>query len=185
MLIHWLRMKRTPGIRPVPEERPGPRPAPWRREGHDPGGVPPRVERLVERFGEDVRPELPVFRGDETAWVSALKIVEVCRHLKEGEEMDFLLDLCGVHTPERTHLFEVVLHLYSSPVNERLRLKVALAAGEEMPSLTGIWAGAGWHERETHDLVGVPFSGHPDLRRILLPDDFEGHPLQRNFPLKG
>ena len=54
-----------------------------------------------------------------------------------------------------------------------------------MPSLTGVWAGAAWHERETYDLVGVPFSGHPDLRRILLPDDFKGHPLQRDFPLKG
>jgi NADH-quinone oxidoreductase subunit C len=185
MLIHWLRMKRTPGIRPVPEERPVPRPAPWRRESREPGDLPARVERLVERFGEDVRPVLPVFRGDETAWVSRLRIVEVCRHLKDQEQMDFLIDLCGVHTPGRGHLFEVVLQLYSSPVNERLRLKVALATEEEMPSLTGVWAGAAWHEREIYDLLGVRFSGHPDLRRILLPEDFEGHPLQRDFPLKG
>jgi NADH-quinone oxidoreductase subunit C len=185
MLIHWLKMRRTPGIRPVPEERPGPRPAPWRPQERDPGEVPPRVQRLVERFGEDVTPVLPVFRGEETAWVRRERIVQVCRHLKDVEEMDFLIDLCGVHTPDRAHLFEVVLQLYSSARGERLRLKVALMPEEEMPSVTGVWSGANWHERETFDLVGICFTGHPDLRRILLPDGFDGHPLQRDFPLKG
>ena len=64
-------------------------------------------------------------------------------------------------------------------------LKVALNPGEEMPTLSGVWRGMNWHERETWDLVGVTFTGHPNLTRILLPDDFEGHPLQKDFPLKG
>ncbi len=185
MLIHWLKLRATPGIRPVPEERPGPRPAPWREDGADPDKVPAQVERLVARFGDAVTPVLPVFRADATAWVRRERIVEVARHLKEVDGFDFLMDLCGVHTPDRPHLFEVVMHLYASARNQRLRLKVALSPGEEMPSLTGVWSGANWHERETYDLVGVPFSGHPDLRRILLPDGFEGHPLQKDFPLKG
>ena len=185
MLIHWLKIKASPGIRPVPEDHPEPRPAPWRRPGHDPGQTPPRVARLVDRFGEAVTPVLPVFRGDETAWVARQSIVEVCQLLRDEEGMDLLVDLCGVHTPDRPHLYEVVIHLYSLEHNERLRIKVALAPGEEMPSLTGIWVGAGWPEREAYDLVGIPFSGHPNLRRILLPDGFAGHPLHKDFPLKG
>ncbi|MFQ5670561.1 MAG: NADH-quinone oxidoreductase subunit C [Acidobacteriota bacterium] len=185
MLIHWLKMKTIRGIRPVPEERPGPRPAPWRRPDQDPAVAPERLARLVERFGESVRPILPVFRGEEAGWVDREHVVEVCRHLRDVEEMDFLTDLCAVHTPDREHLFEVVIHLYSSTRNERLRLKVPLRTGESMPSLTSVWEGANWHEREAHDLVGVPFRGHPDLRRILLPEGFDGHPLQKDFPLKG
>ena len=185
MLIHWLKLKKSPGIRPIPEERPGPRPAPWRREAHDPGETPPRVARLVQRFGDAVTPVLPVFRADETVWVERERVVEVCRFLRDQEQMDLFIDLCGVHTPDLAHLYEVVIHTYSLRHNERLRIKVALAPGEVMPSLTDVWTGAGWPERETYDLVGVPFSGHPDLRRILLPDDFDGHPLHKDFPLKG
>jgi NADH-quinone oxidoreductase subunit C len=127
----------------------------------------------------------PVFRGDTTAWVARERIVEVCTYLRDNEGFDFPTDLCGVHTPHLKHLFEVVIHLFSTDHHERLRLKVALAPGQEMPTLSNIWRGMNWHERETWDLVGVPFAGHPNLERILLPDDFEGHPLQKDFPLKG
>jgi len=185
MLIQWLRMRRTPGKRPVPEERGAARPAPWRRDDHDPDVVPPRVESLVQRFGEAVRPVRPIFRGDATVWVDRARIVEVCTYLRDHEGFDFPTDLCGVHTPDRGHLFEVVIHLFSPDHHQRLRLKVALAPGQEMPTLTGVWRGMNWHERETWDLVGVPFKGHPNLKRILLPEDFEGHPLQKDFPLKG
>jgi len=185
MLIQWLRMRRTPGTRPIPEERSAQRPAPWRRDDHDPDVVPDRVERLVQRFGDVVQPVRPVFRGDTTAWVARERIVEVCTYLRDNEGFDFPTDLCGVHTPHLKHLFEVVIHLFSTDHHERLRLKVALAPGQEMPTLSNVWRGMNWHERETWDLVGVPFAGHPNLKRILLPDDFEGHPLQKDFPLKG
>ncbi|MFQ5766558.1 MAG: hypothetical protein ACE5ID_01035, partial [Acidobacteriota bacterium] len=112
MLIHWLKMKPTPGNRPIPEERPEPRPAPWREENRDPGEVPPRVARLVAKFGDAVCPVLPVFRGEESAWILKDKMIEVCRMLKDQEKMDFLLDLCGIHTPDKPHLFEVVVLLY-------------------------------------------------------------------------
>ncbi|MFQ5719225.1 MAG: NADH-quinone oxidoreductase subunit C [Acidobacteriota bacterium] len=185
MLIHWLKMTPSAGVRPVPEDRPGPRPAPWRRLDQTSGDLPPRLARLVSRFGDAVTPLLPVFRADETAWVTAKAILEVCRFLRDEEAMEQLSDLCGVHTPDRDHAYEVVIHLHSLSLNERVRLKVGLAPGEEMPSLTGLWPGANWLEREAFDLVGIPFSGHPDLRRILLPDDFDGHPLHKDFPLKG
>jgi NADH-quinone oxidoreductase subunit C len=185
ILIHWLKIRRSAGVRPVPEERPGPRPTPWRRDDVDPGETPPRSQRLVTRFGDAVRPVLPVFRADETVWVDCASVVEVCRWLRDDESMDLLTDLCGVHTPDRPHLYEVVIHLYSLEKRERLRLKVALGPGEEMPSLVNLWLGANWHEREAFDLVGIPFSGHPNLKRILLPDGFEGHPLHKDFPLKG
>ncbi|TDI29684.1 MAG: NADH-quinone oxidoreductase subunit C [Acidobacteria bacterium] len=185
MLIQWLRLRRTPGVRPVPEERPGQRPAPWRRDDHDPDQVPPLVARLQEEFGDAIQPVLPVFRDDTVARVARKKIVDVCLHLRDREGFDFPTDLCGVHTPDGEFLFDVVIHLFSTDQHERLRLKVGVGPGEEMPTLTGVWAGMNWHERETYDLVGVPFHGHPNLKRILLPDDFDGHPLQKDFPLKG
>jgi NADH-quinone oxidoreductase subunit C len=185
MLIQWLRIRPGRGVRPVPEERRQPRPAPWRRPTHDPAEVPARVARLQERFGAAIEPILPVFRGDESAWVGRDRIVEVCRWLRDAEQMDLFTDLCGVHTPDRPHLYEVVVHLTSSRSHERIRLKVRLMDGEAMPSITPVWGGANWPEREAYDLVGVPFSGHPNLRRILLPDEFEGHPLHKDFPLKG
>jgi len=185
MLIQWLKLRRTPGVRPVPEERAGARPAPWRRDDRDPDQVTPRVKALQDVFGEAVQPVLPVFRGDATVRVAPDRIVEVCLHLRDKEGFDFPTDLCGVHTPDAEHLFDVVIHLFSTDHHERLRLKVGLKPGEEMPTLTGVWAGMNWHERETYDLVGVVFQGHPNLKRILLPDDFDGHPLQKDFPLKG
>jgi len=185
MLIQWLRLRPAGGIRPVPEERTAARPAPWRRAAADPQVAPPIVARLVEKFGDAIEPVVPVFRGEAATWVRRERVVEVCRHLRDVEGFDMLIDLCGVHAPERPRPLEVVIHLYALATHARLRLKVALAEGEACPSLTGVWSGAGWHEREAFDLVGVPFSGHPDLRRILLPDDFDGHPLRKDFPLKG
>lgn len=185
MLVHWLKLRRTPGIRPVPEERPGSRPAPWRRDEAEAGPEPEIFAQLTEKFSDAVRPIRPVFRSDATVWVDASRIVEVCTWLRDEKEFNFPTDLCGIHTPDLEHVFEVVIHLFSTSHHERLRLKVALPPGASMPSLTGVWAGMNWHERETFDLVGVTFTGHPNLKRILLPDDFAGHPLQKDFPLKG
>jgi NADH-quinone oxidoreductase subunit C len=127
--------------------------------------------------------------GEITVVVPRERIVELCSYLKSAPnfEFDFLSDLCGVDRgPEEEPRFEVNYHLFSTRKHHRLRLKVLLNDDDtHVPSVTGVWRTANWHERETFDLVGVIFDGHPDLRRILLPDDWEGHALRKDFPLRG
>jgi NADH-quinone oxidoreductase subunit C len=113
--------------------------------------------------------------------------LELCRFLYESEEslFDMCTDLTAIHWPERAgQEFDVVVLLYSVPKNRRLRVKVALADGEDCPSVTSIWAGADWMEREVYDMFGIKFGGHPDLRRILLPPDWPGHPLRKEYPIE-
>jgi len=127
--------------------------------------------------------------GEVTAVVPAQHIVDVCTALKSGPDskFDFLADLCGADRGlEEEPRFEVNYHLFSTTRHHRLRLKVLLdEANARVPSVTGVWRTANWHERETFDLFGVVFEGHPDLRRILLPDDWQGHALRKDFPLRG
>ena len=114
-------------------------------------------------------------------------IVDVCRSLKEEQGFDLLADLCGGDRgPEEDPRFEVNYHLFSTTHYQRLRLKVLLAEDDaHVHTVTHLWKTADWHERETYDLVGVKFDGHPDLRRILLPSDFDGHALRKDYPLRG
>lgn len=127
--------------------------------------------------------------GEVTAIVPRQHIVAVCALLKADAEtkFDFLADLCGVDRgPEEEPRFEVNYHLFSTTRHHRLRLKVLVNEDDaQVPSVTGVWRTANWHERETFDLVGIVFDGHPDLRRILLPDDWQGHALRKDFPLRG
>jgi NADH-quinone oxidoreductase subunit C len=114
------------------------------------------------------------------------RVVEVCNALRADAEtpFDYLSDLTCVHWPDnREAPLEVVYQLYSISKNERVRLKVA-TNGEGVESVTGIWPAADWPEREVYDLFGVVFHNHPDLRRILLPPDWEGHPLRKDYPLE-
>jgi NADH-quinone oxidoreductase subunit C len=124
-----------------------------------------------------------------TAIVPALHIVDVCAALKAGADarFDFLADLCGADRGvEEEPRFEVNYHLFSTTKHHRLRLKVLLdEANVRVPTVTGVWRTANWHERETFDLFGIIFDGHPDLRRILLPDDWQGYSLRKDFPLRG
>jgi NADH-quinone oxidoreductase subunit C len=127
--------------------------------------------------------------GEVTAVVPREYIVDVCRHLKTASVagFDFLSDICGVDRgPEEDPRFEVNYHLFSTTRHHRLRLKVLLSEDDpRVSTVTGVWRTANWHERETFDLFGVNFDGHPDLRRILLPDDWQGHALRKDFPLRG
>ncbi|MDX6693129.1 MAG: NADH-quinone oxidoreductase subunit [Blastocatellia bacterium] len=127
--------------------------------------------------------------GEVTVVVPREKIVEICRFLKTapGLEFNFLSDLCGADRgPEEEPRFEVNYHLFSTTRHHRLRLKVLLNDNDtHVPTVSFIWRTANWHERETFDLLGVIFDGHPDLRRILLPDDWQGHALRKDFPLRG
>jgi NADH-quinone oxidoreductase subunit C len=125
--------------------------------------------------------------GEVTVTVPAGSIVEACEFLKLEQGFDMLADLCGADRgPEEDPRFEVNYHLFSTTHYDRLRLKVLLSEDDPtVPTVSTLWKTADWHERETYDLVGVKFAGHPDLRRILLPSDFDGHALRKDYPLRG
>src|SRR5438067_4834620 len=144
----------------------------------------PLVKRLKETFGESII-EATEFLGQLSIRIARARIVEVCEALKADSEtpFDYLSDLTCVHYPDnREAPFEVVYQLYSISKNERVRLKVNTKDGIE--SVTSLWPSADWPEREVYDLFGVVFYNHPDLRRILLPPDWEGHPLRKDYPLE-
>jgi len=144
------------------------------------------VEKLKEKnvsWVEDVTEG----HGEVTVTVPRGSIVDVCFFLKENQGFDLLADLCGADRgPEDDPRFEVNYHLFSTTHHSRLRLKVLLSEDEaSVATVSGLWKTANWHERETYDLVGIKFDGHPDLRRILLPSDFDGHALRKDYPLRG
>ena len=125
--------------------------------------------------------------GEVTITVPRESIVDVCWVLKTKHDFNLLADVCGADRgPEEEPRFEVNYHLFSTKHFNRLRLKVLLS--EDAPNVgtvVTVWKTANWHERETFDLFGIIFDGHPDLRRILLPSDFDGHALRKDYPLRG
>ena len=149
------------------------------------GSEPREVEKVRERFGDALR-EVIYFRGEETLAVDPARIVEICRFLKEDPEMDFdmLLDITGTHFLEREYSYEVAYLLLSLKRRVRVRLRARLGEEGEIDTVSGVWRTADWHEREAYDLVGIRFRGHPDPRRIIMPEDFDGHPLRKDFPLE-
>jgi len=162
---------------PVKKKEEGPKPAD--ASNH------PLVKRLREKLADAVI-EASEFLGQLSIRIERTHIVEVCRTLHDDPEapFDYLSDLTCVHWPDnREAPFEVVYNLYSISKNERVRLKVN-TNGEGVESVTGVWPAANWPEREVYDLFGVVFHHHPDLRRILLPPDWDGHPLRKDYPLE-
>ena len=144
----------------------------------------PLVKRLIDRF-EDAIGEAVEFIGQLSVKVDGARIVEICDFLKSDSEtgFDYLSDLTCVHWPDRRQApFEMVYNLFSISANERVRLKANVK--ESVDSVTGVWPSANWLEREVFDLFGVRFNHHPDLRRLLLPPDWEGHPLRKDYPLE-
>jgi NADH-quinone oxidoreductase subunit C len=145
------------------------------------------LDKLKERFGAAILETHANF-GDETAVVDAAQWRAIGKFLREDPALDFDMpvDLCGVDYPQRLPRMEVVLHLYSVSKRHRLRLKARVGdedmEGAELDSLVSIWPGLDWLEREVFDMSGVRFRGHPDLRRILMYPEFEGHPLQKTYP---
>ena len=145
----------------------------------------PVVARLKEALPDAVL-SAKEFVGQVTVEVPAARIVDVCRHLKEREAFTYLVDLTAVDWKARSPRFDVVYWLHSFTKGEaRIRVKAAVADGAECPTVSGVFLTANWMEREVWDLFGIPFSGHPDLRRILTWDGFAGHPLRKDFPIEG
>ncbi|MBF0176735.1 MAG: NADH-quinone oxidoreductase subunit C [Magnetococcales bacterium] len=120
-------------------------------------------------------------------WVDPENLVATMTRLRDDADLDFrlLIDLAGVHYPEREKPLEVVYQLLSVYRNHRLRVKVPLRDGEPIPSVIGVWSSANWYEREAYEMFGILFSGHPDLRRLLTEYDFDGYPLRKEFPVTG
>jgi NADH-quinone oxidoreductase subunit C len=124
--------------------------------------------------------------GELTLEVSADRIAAVCGFLKHAQQFSRLADLTAVDWRPREPRFEVVYHLHSFEKNQRVRLKCAVGGdAPELDSVTGVWRSANWHEREVFDLFGIVFNGHPNPRRIMLPEDWEGHPLRKDYPVHG
>jgi NADH-quinone oxidoreductase subunit C len=145
------------------------------------------LKRLLEKFPEAVV-STHAMHGDETAVVLGSRLVDICEFLRDDEVTRFemltdltAVDYLGVKEPR----FEVVYHLYSLSKNHRLRLKVEVEEDDpKVPTVLGVWKSANWMEREVWDLYGIKIEGHPDLRRVLLYPQFEGHPLRKDYPIE-
>jgi NADH-quinone oxidoreductase subunit C len=144
------------------------------------------IKKLQEKFPNSIL-EVKTFRGEVNITVQKRDIFEICKFLYSDSDLQYhvLTDLCGVDFFPEPPRFEVVYLLYSMKSNQRLRLKTKVGEEESVSSVESIWKAANWLEREVYDLFGIPFENHPDLRRILLWDGFEGYPLRKDFPVEG
>lgn len=146
----------------------------------------PLIDRIKKQFGDAII-EAVATLNQQILRVKRGSYLALCGFLRDAADARFEMcnDLTAVHWPERKgEEFDVVVNLYSVSKNRRLRVKVALADGEACPSVTAIWSGADWMEREVYDMFGLRFDGHKDLRRILLPSDWPGHPLRKEYPIE-
>ena len=146
-------------------------------------------KKLKEKFPGAVL-GVKTFKDELTLCIGKDDIQSIAKFLRDDDELafDFLSDLCGVDKTrlDDSNSFEVVYHLYSLKRNHRVRLKVQIPVSEpNISTVTNVWNTANWHEREAYDMFGIVFEGHPCLERILTPDGFEGHPLRKDYPLKG
>jgi len=143
--------------------------------------------RFLETSLSDEVSGFVVANGELTIEARADQIVKVLTFLKDAAECQFrqLIDVCGVDYPARSQRFDVVYHLLSLHLNQRIRVKVQTDEDTPVPSVTSVFSAANWFEREAWDMYGIFFSGHPDLRRILTDYGFQGHPLRKDFPLTG
>ncbi len=141
------------------------------------------VARLQQEFGADIL-AVGSQHGDETVTVDKTQLLVVLEHLRDKEGCEQLSDVVGVHYPDRDAEFEVNYLMRSWQNNYRVRVRVHTAEDEPVPSATGLYRSADWHEREVYDMFGVVFSDHPDLRRILCHHEFEGHPLRKDYPIE-
>jgi NADH-quinone oxidoreductase subunit C len=182
----------------IPPDTPRPAsPAPAARTVAPPAGPvdpAPPDSVPVPAFITDAQAALPgavehvaYWVGDWSLIVPAPRLLEVAAHLRDadGARFDLCSDVTATDWPPRAERFDVVYALYSTPLKHRIRLKVRVAEGGGVPSVASIWPAANWLEREVFDLFGIRFDGHPDLRRILMPDEWQGHPQRKDYPLEG
>ncbi|MFB3812712.1 MAG: NADH-quinone oxidoreductase subunit C [Terriglobales bacterium] len=164
-----------PAAKPaVPPKPAGPVPEPWNA---------PLPNGLKSRFGSGIK-EASTYVGQNYVVVDKAVVREVLQILRDEEQFDYCVDITAVHYPKREGAeFDIVWILYSFPRNVRIRVKTQIADGGPAPSAVAIWPTANWLERECYDMFGIQFQGHPDLRRILLPDGWKGHPLRKDYSI--
>jgi NADH-quinone oxidoreductase subunit C len=160
----------TPPKPAAPAKPVGPVPIPW---------ASPMVEKYKRQYGSGL--EAQTYLGQNYFSVDRSLIPDFLKLLRDEEQFDYCVDITAVHYPKREKQFDVVWILYSFPRNERVRVKTQIGDGESIPSAVPIWATANWLEREVYDMFGVKFDGHPDLKRILLPDGWKGFPLRKDY----
>jgi len=165
------------GDKPAPPAKPAAPPKP--------GPVPldnDLVKRYRSRFGDAIQ-EATDDRKQAILMVDRDKLLEIALYTRDEEKFNLLSDLTAVDWPKRERRFDVVLNLYSFDKNERLRLKTHVGENEKVASVSSVWPTANWLEREVFDMFGIAFEGHPDLKRILLPDEWQGHPLRKDYDI--
>jgi NADH-quinone oxidoreductase subunit C len=140
----------------------------------------PLVTKLKRQYGSGIH-EANTYLGQNYLVLDSSITHEVLQILRDEENFDYCVDLTAVHYPQREKQFELVWILYSFTHNQRLRVKTTIADGESFRSSVEIWPTANWLEREVYDMFGIRFDGHPDLKRILLPDGWKGHPLRKDY----
>jgi len=140
------------------------------------------AKRYRERFGAAILDAVED-RKQPYLVITAAQLTEIARYSRDVEKFDLLEDYTAVDWPRREKRFDLIAILYSFPHNMRLRLKIPLAANETPASLVEIWPTANWLEREIFDMFGISFSGHPDMKRILLPEEWQGHPLRKDYDI--
>ncbi len=160
-----------PAAHPPPPKPAGPTAEPWESE---------TVARLKQRFGSGIQ-EASTYLKQNYLVVDHSVAYDVLRLLRDDEQFDYCVDVTAVHYPEREKQFDVLWVLYSFARNERMRVKTRIAESETAPSVVALWPTCNWLERECYDMFGVKFEGHPDLRRILLPEEWKGHPLRKDY----
>ena len=152
------------------------------------------MDETLDKLGSDIAGALAgsvtgfvVVHGELTVTAKANDIVKVVTFLRDDERCQFwsFIDITAIDWPGREKRFDVVYHFLSPKLNRRIRVKVEAGEDTAVPSIIGVFPGADWFERETYDLYGVLFVGHPDMRRLLTDYGFEGHPLRKDFPLTG
>jgi NADH-quinone oxidoreductase subunit C len=164
---------KPPAAAAPPAKPAGPTPQPWQSE---------MVAKFKGRFGSGVR-EASTYVGQSYMIVDASVVYQVLQVLHDDEGFDYCVDITAVHYPKRDEQFDIVWILYSFPRNQRIRVKTLLKDGASAPTVTALWSTANWLEREVFDMFGIGFEGHPDLRRILLPDGWKGYPLRKDYPI--
>jgi NADH-quinone oxidoreductase subunit C len=156
-----------------PPKPPVPTPQPWECE---------LTARLKKQYGSGIR-EASTYLGQNYLVVDRAIVHEILYEMRHDEAFDYCVDITSVHYPKKDQPFEVVYILYSFTKNTRVRIKTLLNDGEEVPTAVDLWPTANWLEREVFDMFGIRFTGHPDLKRILLPDGWKGHPLRKDYPI--
>jgi NADH-quinone oxidoreductase subunit C len=148
----------------------GPVPTPWDS---------PLVAKLKGAYGSGIEPLTHL--GQNYVVADRSLIPEILQILRNDEQFDYCVDITAAHYPKREKQFDVIWVLYSFARNERIRVKIQIADGDTVPSSVPIWPAANWLEREVYDMFGIKFDGHPDMKRILLPDGWKGHPLRKDY----